>query len=102
MKRLLPFAILLSTVSAASAVNLERQSHSITVEPGERAGQEQVCSDEQLISGGYEVNSVTGGPMAALVVTANTFASQSTWRVAFFNGHDAPLTVDFAITLFCD
>jgi hypothetical protein len=102
VRSLIAAAALLAAVSTASGANLVYERYTIEVEPGSVLRQELSCPTEQLISGGFGLEDIKGGPPNSLMLAASTFGSKGSWRVEFLNLHDAALTVEFGITVLCD
>jgi hypothetical protein len=99
-----PLAALLCLLplQAAIAVELIEETFSLPIEPEASVTQDLACPDEQLISGGYAIESVTDDAFGDVFVTASTRHGAGSWRVGLYNDGDVPLTVDLSISIMCD
>jgi len=88
----------------AQAVDLVSTHFALSLPPQETVTQELACPDEQLISGGYEIEDVGGGTPGDVTIMANARSpdAQGTWRVSLYNRGTGTLTVGLRISIMCD
>jgi hypothetical protein len=101
---LLFLATLAASASQSGAATHEWEGHTVTIEPGRALFQDLSCKAGKLVSGGYILDNVNrgNGPFSKVAVIANGPVPDDKWRVGFYNDHDAPVLVDFRISILCD
>jgi hypothetical protein len=96
--------MLAASASQSVAATHEWEGHTVTVEAGQALFQELSCKAGKLVSGGYLLDNVNRGegPFSKVAVIANGPIPDDKWRVGFYNDHDAPVLLDFRISILCD
>jgi len=97
--------LILVPTSQSFAASQEFQGYSQALAPGQAVEQNLACRQGALLSGGYSLDS-TDGPRSRLIVLVNGPVpgdnDDNLWRVGLLNDHDAPVTVNFRISILCD
>jgi hypothetical protein len=96
-------AVLAASVVPAAAATHESESYSVTLEPEVPHNEYLKCPTGTLVSGGYSIDSMgPGGPFDRIFVILNGPVAPDAWGVGLLNTHDAPIDVDFRISLLCE
>ena len=88
----------------ALAVDLLSDTFSVAVPPGEAVYQDLACANEQLISGGYAIDTVSESSLGDVNVIASIRHPDASgiWRVGLYNRGKATVTAGLRISILCD
>jgi hypothetical protein len=102
---LLGLAFVLAPASHGLAASHQFQGYGQKLAPGQAVEQNLARRQGELLSGGYSLDS-TDGPRSRLIVLVNGPVpgdnDDNLWRVGLLNDHDAPVNVNFRISILCD